>query len=143
MAEKATIPLFTDAKIIGSVGYDAGSEVPVYTKSYSTVGTFNAASYDLKAGDSCALVRYSTAQRSVKNHPIFLFNYHHSVVSDPSGATDALLTAQKTALTTYATAWVTGFSDGSVTHHRCGPNGHVATGVLVDPWIRHRDFPSG
>ena len=92
-------------------------------------------------GDAAALVRYSTGQRSVKNHPIYLFNYYHVVETSSISASDVQLAAQKTAMLTYANAWVTGFSDGSVTHHRCGPQGHTATGASVDAYIRHRDLP--
>jgi hypothetical protein len=53
------------------------------------------------------------------------------------------VTAQKTALTTYATAWVSGFSDGTNLMVRCGPQGQLATGVLVATYITHRDFPRG
>lgn len=140
-AEKAIYQSTAGFKIIGAVGYDAGSEVPVFSKSYSTSATGSFASVSLVPGDVAALVRYSTAQRSVKNHPIYLFNYYHQVFGSTALDPDMLNPAQKTAMTTYATSWVTGFSDGSVTHHRCGPQGHVATGVLVDQFLRHRDFP--
>lgn len=126
--------------IVGTVGYDAGSEVPVFNKSYSTAGTGAFTAGAIQTGDSAALVRFSTAQRSVKNHPIYLFNYYHSVWAAAAGTADGILVAQRTALQTYAAAWITGFSDGTVTHHRCGPQGHVATGSFVDTNIRHRDF---
>jgi hypothetical protein len=129
--------------IVGTVGYDAGSEVPVFTKTYAQAGTATFANSVRMASEVVALVRYSTNQKTFKNHPIYLFNYYHWARGDSTLATDNLNTAQKTALTTYATAWVTGFSDGAVTHHRCGPQGHVATGVLVNQWLTHRDFPRG
>jgi hypothetical protein len=129
--------------IVEANGFDAGSEVAVFSKSYSTAGTLAAGGNPLSPGDCAALIRYSTAQRSVKNHPIYLFNYYHSALWNLATAPDELATVQKTAMGTYAAAWVAGFSDGSVTHHRCGPQGHVATGYLVSPYIRHRDFPAG
>lgn len=141
-AEKATIHSTSGVTIVGTSGYDAGSEIPVFSKTYTTVGTATFTSAGIVAGDSCALVRYSTAQRTTKNHPIYLFNYVHPAFNQGSIG-DQLNPTQKTTLETYAAAWVAGFSDGTVTHHRCGPQGHVATGYRVDPWIRHRDFPAG
>jgi len=141
-AEKVCWPATTGFSIVEATGYDAGSEVPVFTKSYAQAATGTFSSYQQAPGDCAALVRYSTAQKSSKNHPIYLFNYYHLALISTAGAVDTLLTTQKTAFTTYAGLWVTGFSDGSVTHHRCGPQGHVATGVLVDSYIRHRDFPA-
>lgn len=129
--------------ITGSVGYDAGSEVPVFSKSYATAVTGSFGASVAAPGDAAALVRYSTAQRSVKNHPIYLFNYYHQAMAATAGPVDTLIAAQRTAIQTYAALWVSGFSDGTVTHHRCGPQGHVATGVFVDTFIRHRDFPAG
>lgn len=138
-AEKAVYQTGAGVSIVQTLGYDAGSDVAVYSKSYATAATGSLAPYAVTPGDAAALVRYSTAQRSVKNHPIYLFNYYHGALSN-SGAPDDLATTQKAAFGVLAAAWVAGFSDGSVTHHRCGPQGHVATGYLVDPFVRHRDF---
>lgn len=139
LAEKAVYPT-TFVTIVNAIGYDAGSEVSVFSKSYSTAATGSFTSGAIQTGDSAALVRYSTNARSSKNHPIYLFNYHHSVMSAGVGSMDTLHATQKSALLTYANSWISGFSDGSVTHHRCGPQGHVATGATVDTYIRHRDF---
>jgi len=141
-AEKAIWHSTSGVTIVGTAGFNAGSDVAVFTKSYSTAATGAWTTTPLAPGDAAALVRYSTAARSSKNHPIYLFNYYHGASIASAGGGDSLNTNQKTAMTTYATAWVTGFSDGSVTHHRCGPQGHVATGVLVDQYIRHRDLPA-
>lgn len=134
--------LTANTSIVQAVGYDAGSEVPTFTKAYALPGTGSFAGSPT-AGDSAALVRYSTAQRSTKNHPIYLFNYYHGIIAISGTTGDSLFATQRTAFQTYASAWVTGFSDGVVTHHRCGPQGHTATGSFVDPYIRHRDFPRG
>lgn len=142
-AEKAIWHSGDGVSIIGTEGYNAGSDVAVFSKAYAVTPTGAWTRTQLAPGECAALVRYSTAQRSVKNHPIYLFNYYHAVETSNSTFADTLLAAQKTAMTTYASAWVTGFSDGTVTHHRCGPNGHVATGVLVANNITHRDFPRG
>lgn len=136
-AEKA---IFSgDVTIVQAVGYAAGSEVPVSTKNYTTVGTY-AATGVLTPGDVAALIRYSTTQRTSKNHPVYLFNYYHNAFGT-SGGPDTLVTAQKTAMTTYANLWIgTGFSDGTTTYTRAGPNGAVAQGALVESFLTHRDF---
>jgi hypothetical protein len=135
--------------IIQVVGYDAStasSSNPhgdaVYSKDYTTAGTFVPAGTDVGVpGDCASLVRYTTAVRSSKNHPVYLFNYYHGCWGDGTSA-DTQSPTQVTREETYATAWITGFSDGSETHSRCGPSGHVALTRRVDPFIRHRDFPS-
>lgn len=139
-AEKAIYRNAGSLSITTAIGYDAGSEVSVFSKSYATAGTLVVSGGVAFPGDAAALVRYSTGQRSTKNHPIYLFNYHHAMVGSSAGAFDLLHTDQVTALQTYANAWIAGFSDGAVTHHRCGPQGHVATGAFISPYIHHRDF---
>jgi len=78
-----------------------------------------------------------------KNHPLYLFSYYHGVASPAAGPFDTLHPTTVTAMGTYANAWITGFSDGTATHHRTGPNGDVATGQLVSSLLTHRDFPRG
>jgi hypothetical protein len=142
LAEKAIyMPISTQFKIVMAVGYDAGSEIPVFSKAYSTVPTGSFANAVDTPGDVAAMVRYSTSAKSAKNHPIYLYNYYHAAKGSTALTMDQLNAAQLTAIQTYANAWVTGFSDGAVTHHRCGPQGHVATAALVNGFLRHRDFP--
>jgi hypothetical protein len=139
-AEKA---IYTSAvTIVGATGYAAGSEVPVSSKTYSTAGTGSFGATQLTPGDTAALVRYATAVRTAKNHPVYLFNYYHGVYQDGTGAPDTLKSSQKTAIGTYASAWIgAGFSDGSTSYVRAGPRGATATGYLVEDNLSHRDFP--
>lgn len=143
LAEKAIYSNSYSMSIVRAEGFDAGSDVAVFTKAYATAVTGAFAAGNATPGEVAALVRYSTAQRSVKNHPIYLFNYYHGVLAKSTPPYDQLATAQATAMLSYANAWVTGFSDGSVTHHRCGPQGHTATGATVATYLTHRDFPRG
>jgi hypothetical protein len=83
---------------------------------------------------------YSTADRSEKNHPIYLYSWYHSVHTTSITSPDDVLASQKSAIQTYANLWVTGMTVGGDTHRRTGPYGHVATGALVSPTVRHRDF---
>lgn len=132
--------LTSSVTIVQVDGYAPGSDVPVFTKAYTTVGSV-AVSAVIQTGEVVALVRFSTASRTSKNHPLYLFNYFHSVETTSSAAPDTLLVARKNLFTTYATAWVTGFSDGTNILKRCGPQGQLATGVLVSSFVTHRDFP--
>lgn len=129
--------------IVLAQGYAAGSDVPVADKVYSLAGLHTSSGGDLTPGEAAALVRYSTAARSTKNHPIYLFNYYHGCYSDNSGGAvgDKLLPSMKTSFETYGASWISGFSDGTLTLKRSGPNGHDATGVLCEEWLTHRDFP--
>lgn len=142
LSEKACYTSVTT--IVAAWGYLAGSEVPVFNKVYSTAGTLSIVAGDWpQAGEVCALVRYSTAARTTKNHPIYLFNYHHAaIVNGHVSDVDHLDANQRTNLGTFAAAWVAGFSDGTHTLVRASPNGAAATGYLVEEYVTHRDFPS-
>jgi hypothetical protein len=137
-AEKAIFP--ATVTIVQTIGYAAGSEIPVFTKTYSTTGTWTTSGVTTP-GDVAALVRYSTTARSTKNHPIYLNNYYHAFNSQGGGAQDLPVATQKTALGTYASSWISGFSDGTLTLVRAGPNGATATGHLEEQYLTHRDLP--
>jgi hypothetical protein len=140
-AEKAA--LYANSTIVECLGYAAGSDVPVATKVYSTAGTHTGTGGNEAPGECAALVRYSTAARTTKNHPIYLFNYYHNALLTTSGASgqDKLLASQATSFATYASSWISGFSDGTITAVRASPNGAAATGSIVEEWLTHRDFP--
>lgn len=139
--EKASLlPAIT---IVEVVGYNAGSDIPAFTKTYSLAGTYAAGGSEKAGpGDSAALMRYSTTQRSVKNHPIYLFNYYHRPPIDVTGSGDTMTTTYKNQLGSYGTNWIAGYSDGDQVRKRCGPNGAVAQSKLVETYITHRDFPN-
>lgn len=140
-AEKAIH--YNNNTILQTIGYAAGSDVPVFSKTYSTVGTLTAsATNQFAPGEVAALVRWSTAARSSKNHPIYCFSYYHGVLTQVlATVVDKLEVNQKAAMATYATAWVTGFSDGTITCKRSSPAGATATGSAVEQFVTHRDFP--
>lgn len=138
-AEKACLPNGA-VTIVGTVGYAAGSDVPVFTKTYSTAGTLTVSPAILAPGDCAGMVRYSTTARTPKNHPVYLYNWYHPAMF-PSGSQDILYSTQVSALGTYASAWIAGYSDGTNTYVRAGPNGATAVGQIVPAVVRHRDFP--
>lgn len=128
--------------ITEAVGYAAGSDVPVFSKGYSLTGTGSFDSSDVYCpGDVVALVRYTTTARTSKNHPIYLFNYYHGCFYEASTGPNIVSVQQKAYLDGYAAQWLTGFSDGSLTLVRAGPNGATATSRLTEQYLTHRDFP--
>lgn len=132
----------SDVTIIGAVQYDAGSDVPVATRTYSTAGTGSALGGTQAPGDCAMLVRFSTDQRTSKNHPIYLFKYikpARCAVSE-TGA-DALPANMTSALNTYGSSLIAGLSDGTSTRHMCGPFGAVGLDHLTETYVTHRDFP--
>lgn len=131
---------FSDVSIVNTIGYELGSEIPLFSKTYATQGTRSGTGTQITPGDCAAVCRWSTDQRSVKNHPIYLYSFWHGVRVATGNADGAIESGQKSAMGTYATAWQTGFSDGVTDHVRCGPRGAVGIGHLILPYISHRDF---
>lgn len=127
--------------IVETIGYAAGSEVPVFTKTYSTAGVYTPGVNIQAPGDVAAMVRYATTARTPKNHPVYLYNWYHACYF-ATGAPDTLASSQSSLYSTYAGQWISGFSDGTITAVRAGPNGATATGSVVSSKTRHRDFPT-
>lgn len=131
----------SSVEITGGVGYWAGSDVPVWTGGASYPGTMTPDTSQKAPGDCAAVLRYTTDQRSTKNHPIYLFNYFHSVWAVEGSDADTLSSRQHSRLTQIGTDWVAGYTIGSSTVKRCGPRGAVAQSAACLPMISHRDFP--
>lgn len=130
-----------DIVIVEAIGYAAGSDVPVSSKTYSTAGTAVPTTARCP-GECAALLRWSTTARSSKNHPVYLFNYFHGVWNQQgAGTQDTLDAVLKSAIDSYAASWISGFSDGSINAVRAGPNGATATGHFTEEYVTHRDFP--
>lgn len=140
-AEKAIF--VSNVTIVQTYGYAPGSDVPVFSKTYATNGTNTGPTGPRQQGEVVALARWSTAARTTKNHPLYLYSYWHAVYGAAAATPDILDSAQRTPMQTYATAWVSGFSDGTNLMVRAGPQGQVATGSLVELNLTHRDFPRG
>jgi hypothetical protein len=133
--------LHDSQQIVQTIGYAAGSDVPVFTKTYTQNGSLTSDASNVRTPlEVAALIRYATTARTSKNHPIYLFNYMHGPLLQLSGEGDILAPTTKTAMETYATAWIAGFSDGVNTYNRAGPNGASAISRLVSTYLTHRDF---
>lgn len=128
--------------IVAALGYLAGSDVPVASKSYSLAGLGTWGSAPQATGDSVILLRYATTARTTKNHPVYLYNYFHGAYTNGAGSPDTPNATQKSEVDNYGGFWIAGFSDGSITAVRAGPRGATATGHFVETYLRHRDFPS-
>lgn len=140
-AEKAVYPL--DFHIVQVNGYNAGSDLVVWSETIDVAGTFAPAVGDLHVPLwLCAVLRYSTDQRTSKNKPVYLFSYIHGVLLGPSASWESLAPDQKAVIEAYGTVWLAGFSDGTAVHKRAGPNGAVGLVRLVHPFLGHRDFPA-
>lgn len=140
LAEKACFK--SNVTIVEATGYEGGSDIPVFSKTYTTVGTYTATNMCDAPGDCAVLIRWSTNERTSKNHPLYLFNYMHGVTINTSGPPDTVKPEQVSAIQTYCSSWLTGFSDGTSAKKRAGPFGPTATGHLVNTQVHHRDFPN-
>lgn len=127
--------------ITGTVHYLAGSDVPVSSRSMSVAGLMSYTGTDKCPGDCAVVTRYSTTQRTSKNHPIYLFKYYHDALTDEEGDADTVKDNQINRMADLATPLVAGYALPSGTVKICGPYGAVAQGFLTLPKITHRDFP--
>lgn len=137
--------LASNVTIVECVGYNAGSDLPVASKSYSQAGSITLAGGEVwLPGEMTMLMKWNTTARTTKNHPIYLFSYIHGIKSNPSDGIGTIQAQQWTAINTYGAAWQAGFSDGTITAVRAGPNG--ATGTYATPsfpmYANSRDFPT-
>lgn len=142
-AEKACYQ--SDVSIVGWTGYNAGSDLPIASASTSVAGTLGAIASSYKMpGDAALIIKWNTTARSSKNHPVYLMSYMHGVLGNTATPGDQVDATQRTAFNVYKTAWVTGFSDGTNTYVRAGPNGATGLDVALQlPYqVRHRDFPT-
>lgn len=138
--ERNTLP--ASESVTRLVGYNAGSEIPVYDQPVSLAGTAPYGANDEPTpGDVAMYIRYSTTQRTSKNHPIYLFNYYHAAYRDTRFGPDHVSEIMQTVLREYADGWLAGFDADGTTVHRAGPNGAVAQTQLVGDYLSHRDFP--
>lgn len=137
-AEKA---IYTgETSIVECYGYAAGSDVPVSTKTYTTAGTL-VLSTGIQTLEVCALARWATDVRTTKNHPIYLFSYWHAAHNNGTSGPDSLISTQKTPMQAYAAAWSAGFSDGTLTLVRAGPNGAAGLSPVVETYLHCHEFP--
>jgi hypothetical protein len=88
------------------------------------------------------LWRFTTDQRTAKNHPIYLFKWFHGTQNDGLTSPDSLRNGIHSTAGGVAAALVTGVSDGTNTRVYCGPRGAVAQSSTVMPLLHMREFPT-
>jgi len=126
---------------VEAVWYAAGSDVPVRTTTLSGTGSMPYSGTAQTPGDCATLIRFSTTQRTSKNHPIYLFKYYHDAVYATGGDPDTVVTIQHSRNGDTGAILVTGITAGSTVYKLAGPHGAVAQGYVAEPLITHRDFP--
>lgn len=135
----------TECSLVRFDGFPAGSDVAAHSQNVSDSGTAEIGEGGSAAvsGFCCALIRWSTDQKTSKNHPIYLFSYVHGILADAASSPGAqeLSTGQSLApLEALASGWIAGYSDGTNTYTRAGPNGAAALDSFVDPYIREHEL---
>ncbi len=135
--------IYPASHITEYIGYNAGSDVPVWSLGVSVAGTATYGDSAIAAPlEVCALTRFTTSQRTTKNHPIYLFKYRHNVANALGTNRELLHTDVKANISDYDQHWVDGFAVDSTTRHICGPFGAVGLTRLVELETTHRDFPT-
>lgn len=128
--------------IIGTVGYEADSDVPVFSKAYSIAGTGSFETSDPLPLECAIIIKSTTDQRTSKNHPIYLFKYYHAVCWNGSGGPEMPAATQVAHLKSVCDNWRVGLSDGVNTLTLCGPRGASALSCVAETYLSHRDFPT-
>jgi hypothetical protein len=128
--------------LVETIAYNPGSSLPVYTKSYGAAGTYTDTSNPQAMGEVCMLWRFTTDQRSTKNHPIYLFKWFHHTQSDGSSSPDVLRSGIHSTCSSVISAIVAGLSDGTLTRVYCGPRGAVAQSGTCESNLYVREFPT-
>lgn len=127
--------------LVDATTYNAGSEVPTNVIALNLAGTFVDGTAAAAPLECAAMVKWTTTQRTSKNHPIYLFQYLHDVYQTIGSADKELLNpTQRGFIDGFATRSVTGYSDGTLTLKRAGPRGAVAQAKILPTYITHRDF---
>ncbi len=139
-----TIKTFIPARntLVSTTAYNPGSFLPVYTKAYGSAGTYTDTTNPQAPGEACCLVRFTTTQRTSKNHPIYLFKWFHGMQTNGLTAPDVLRSGIQTTAQGNINTLVAGLSDGTLTRFYCGPFGAVGQAGTVNTNLHIREFPT-
>lgn len=133
----------TASTIVEAVGYDAGSDVPTHSKTYTQAGTTSPTSGEAIAPlEVVSLWRFTTTQRTVKNHPVYLFKYVHNQIISKSTNPELVVSGRRTFQTATCADLIAGFTTGGTTYKLAGPHGAVAQTGQCEQYFTHRDFPT-
>lgn len=132
----------SDTHAVSATAYNAGSSVPVFTDTFSTAGSSTASGGVVTPLEDCALVKFTTTQRTTKNHPIYLFKWFRAVRAGGAGAAETLDSGLKGNINSNMGTILAGLSDGTNTRQYCGPFGAVAQTRIVETYVHAREFPT-
>lgn len=114
-----------DVQLMYATGYTNDTTPYVWREEFDgTFGTLTPAAPE-QAAIICALLHFTTDVRNSRGGPVFLRNFIHGVNASSSDY-DAPSSTQKAALNTFASTLAgdgAGYSDGTTTYHRAGPDG--------------------
>lgn len=135
---------FTNPRVtfVEAVAYNPGSFLPVFTHVIGSPGTYAEGTPPEATGEACMLWKFTTDQRTTKNHPIYLFKWFHGVQADGATDPDTLRNGTRTSAESVLTTILAGLSDGTNTRHYCGPRGAVAQTGSVNTKLHMREFPT-
>jgi hypothetical protein len=141
------VPLYDPSvSAVRAIGHQAGESVAVWSYDYAAVsaevpGTLTTSGTCVgQGGDSALWLRWSTDQLTSRGKPIYLRSYFHPAyaIGEGSASRDPAAANWITAAQEYGDDWIAGFSDGAVTHHRCGPHGAVGLVSVPAPYVTTR-----
>lgn len=126
--------------IVETIGYNGGSFLPVFSKVYTTAGNNSVGTSARLPLETCILCKFTTTQRTSKNHPIYLFKYIHAVHSNSNSTPEVPLSGQVSSIAGSLTEFLAGINDGTNLRKTCGPRGAVAQAAIIETYVSHRDF---
>lgn len=133
----------SSSTVTGAIGYNPGSDIPAFSKTYTTAGTaVPSGSESIAPLEVVSLWRFTTTQRTVKNHPIYLFKYIHNQILGATGARETMVSGRRTTQQSEVDGLVAGLVHSGVTYKLAGPRGAVAQSGIVETYFTHRDFPA-
>lgn len=127
---------------VEAVAYNAGSFLPVYTHTSGAAGTYTDASNPQAPLEASALWRFTTDQRTSKNHPIYLFKWFHHVQTEGLTSPDSLRNGLHSGMGGAISDILAGITDGTNTRNYCGPFGAVAQTGTCNSLLHMREFPT-
>lgn len=114
-----------DVEFVNALLYPNDTDPFEYNVAIETFGSLPTSDGTDQAAIICALLSWTTDARNSRGGPVYLRNFIHGAETQ-SGDLDAIVSAQKSALQTFAAKFDdagVGYSDGTNTYKRAGPNG--------------------
>jgi hypothetical protein len=91
-------------------------------------------------GFVCQLMKWRTTARTSNNHPIYLFNFIHGILTDPVTPEVSACASAVDEFGGFLTDGSTHYSFGGVDWVKCGPNGASAVEYLPSTYVTSHDL---